>query len=60
MDPGECASGSRLTWHVSNKYYSTDIEFVVHKTVQETCDSGRDYEGFVLMCNLSQVSHVVN
>ena len=55
VDKGECVGGARLKWHVSNKYYSTEIEFVVHKTVEDVRDSGREYEGFVLMCNLNQV-----
>ena len=55
VDKGECVGGSRLKWHVSNKYYSTEIEFVIHKAVEEVRDSKREYEGFVLMCNLSQV-----
>lgn len=57
MSDGECTNGSRLTWHVSNKYYAAEILLFVHKTVQEAFGSMRDYEALIILCSLGQVSH---
>ena len=56
VNQSECAGGSKLKWHVSNKYYTAEVHLYVHKTVKEAIDSMRDYEALVILCNLSQVT----
>lgn len=58
VSDGECVSGSRLSWHVSNKYYSAEVNLCVHKTAKEALDSKRQYEGLVMLCNLARVSYI--
>ena len=56
VSDGECVNGARLSWHVSNKYYTAEVTLCVHKTAKEALDSKRQYEGLVMLCNLGRVS----
>ena len=56
MTNAECADGSRLTWHVSNKYYSAEVLFFLQSSVKEALDAMKSYEALIILCNLSRVS----
>ena len=56
MTNAECVDGSRLPWHVSNKYYSAEVHFFLQSSVKAALDAMKSYEALVVLCNLCRVS----
>ena len=61
MSGEDITCGAPITWEVDNKYYNTEVQFVVctsGNVSKELERADREYEALVMVCNLDEVSNI--